>query len=285
MRKHILFAVFTVFSSLALAQYPMGNIQVNNNFTATLNFTDSVKLTIFGNNPPTSNGHFKYYDVFQTGRSCIIRGNDPAAPLTSINVKLANGNIWFGTIKYGDSTKVFYSFVEPEAKRPTTTPLTNAEAAAPAASPQESEARIKERMDSVMAEPAEYSSIGAIENGLVFQVANIKNDDSYTYFKLIVSNNTGSDYNLDGAYFKVVEGKRKGFKRNEAKIEQRVQIVHQSTVKVIKAYSTEQLGFVIQRFTGGKNGTLTIQLRELKGTRNPNIEIPGSKMLNVQVFE
>ena len=124
----------------------MGNIQVNNNFTATLNFTDSVKLTIFGNNPLTSNGHFKYYDVFQTGRSCIIRGNDPAAPLTSINVKLANGNIWFGTIKYGDSTKVFYSFVEPEAKQPTTTPLTNAEAAAPAASPQESEARIKERM-------------------------------------------------------------------------------------------------------------------------------------------
>jgi hypothetical protein len=82
-----------------------------------------------------------------------------------------------------------------------------------------------------------------------------------------------------------VEGKRKGMKKNEAKIEQRMKIEFESPVKVVTAYQKAALGYVIERFTGSKNGSLVIQIRELKGTRNPIINISGEKMLNVKVFE
>jgi len=77
----------------------------------------------------------------------------------------------------------------------------------------------------------EYSSIGTVENGMTFRLPTIKNDDNFTYFKLIIINNTGSDYNIDGIYFKVVEGKRKGMKKNEARIEQRMKIEFESPVE------------------------------------------------------
>jgi len=82
-----------------------------------------------------------------------------------------------------------------------------------------------------------------------------------------------------------VEGKRRGMKKNEAKIEQRMKIEFESPVRVVTAYQKAELGYVIERFTGGKDGSLVVQLRELKGTRNPIIEISGDKMLKVKVFE
>jgi len=49
-------------------------------------------------------------------------------------------------------------------------------------------AKMKERLNSVLSDKIEYSSIGTVENGMTFQVANIKNDDNFTYFKLIIIN-------------------------------------------------------------------------------------------------
>jgi hypothetical protein len=249
MRNIFLTVFLTLLVSPAFPQN-MGVIEVNKDFTATLNFTDSIVFIVVGNNPSVGENRNKYYDIFQNGKNCVIRGNDPLSPETSITVKLENEKIWYGRLKYGDSTKIFYDFTGEEVKK----------------------------ID-------EYSSIGKVENGMTFQVANIKNDDSFTYFKLIIINDTGSDYNIDGIYFKVVEGKRKGMKKNEAKIEQRIKIEFESPIKVVTAYQKQELGYVTERFTGGKDGSLVIQLRELKGTRNPIIEISGEKMLKVKVFE
>lgn len=279
MRKIVLLFLLAVIANKTFAQFPLGTVQVNREFTATLNFSDSVFKTVFGNNPPLGNGHYKYYDVFQEGRSCTIRGNDPNAPLMSITVKLMNEDIWFGKICYGDSSKIYYDFTNNKKKMVDESKMKEVVVV------QSQEAKMKERLNSVLSDPVEYSSIGAIENGLTFQIANIKNDENYTYYKVIIKNATGSDYNIDGIYFKVVEGKRKGFKKSEAKIEQRIKIELESPIKVITAYKTEELGFVTQRFTGGKNAILSVQLRELNGTRSPIIEIPGEKMLNVKVFE
>ena len=257
----------------------MGVIEVNKDFTATLNFTDSIVFIVVGNNPSTGENKNKYYDIFQNGKNCVIRGNDPQAPETSITVKLDNEKIWYGHLKYGDNTKIFYDFTSEEVKK------TDAIKMKEAASVERDNSKMKERLNSVLSDRIEYNSIGKVENGMTFQVANIKNDDNYTYFKLIIINNTGSDYNIDGIYFKVVEGKRKGMKKNEARIEQRMKIEFESPVKVVTAYQKAELGYVIERFTGSKNGTLVIQIRELKGTRSPIINIPGEKMLNVKVFE
>ena len=39
---------------------------------------------------------------------------------------------------------------------------------------------MKERLNSVLSDKVEYNSIGRVENGMAFQVANIKNDDNFT---------------------------------------------------------------------------------------------------------
>jgi hypothetical protein len=51
--------------------------------------------------------------------------------------------------------------------------------------------------------------------------------------------------------------------------------------KIIKGYSTTQLGYVIPLFTVGSKGSLFIQMIEKKGTRNPVIEIESKTMLKV----
>jgi len=277
--KNIILTVFLTLLICPVFSQNMGVIEVNKDFTATLNFTDSIVFIVVGNNPSVGVNRNKYYDIFQNGKNCVIRGNDPQSPETSITVKLENEKIWFGRLKYGDSTKIFYDFTGEEVKK------IDREKMQEIATVENNSAKMRERLNSVLTDKIEYSSIGKVENGMTFQVANIKNDDNYTYFKLLIINNTGSDYNIDGIYFKVVEGKRKGMKKNEAKIEQRIKIEIESPVKVVTAYQKQELGYVTERFTGGKDGSLIIQLRELKGTRNPIIEITGEKMLKVKVFE
>jgi len=277
--RNILLTVFLAFLAGPVTAQNMGVIEVNKDFTATLNFTDSIVFIVVGNNPSVGENRNKYYDIFQNGKNCVIRGNDPQSPETSITVKLENEKIWFGRLKYGDSTKIFYDFTGEEVRK------IDREKMQEIATVENNSAKMRERLNSVLTDKIEYSSIGKVENGMTFQVANIKNDDSFTYFKLIIINNTGSDYNIDGIYFKVVEGKRKGMKKSEAKIEQRIKIEFESPVKVVTAYQKQELGYVTERFTGGKDGSLVIQLRELKGTRNPIIEISGDKLLKVKVFE
>jgi hypothetical protein len=277
--KNIYLTILLTFLVSPVFSQNMGVIEVNKDFTATLNFTDSIVFIVVGNNPSVGVEKNKYYDIFQNGKNCVIRGNDPLAPVTSITVKLDNEKIWFGRLKYGDSTKIFYDYTREEVKKIDEIKMKEVVIV------ENHNAKMKERLNSVLSDKIEYSSIGTVENGMTFQVANIKNDDNFTYFKLIIINNTGSDYNIDGIYFKVVEGKRKGMKKNEAKIEKRIQIEFESPVKVVTAYQKQELGYVTERFTGGKDGSLVIQLRELKGTRNPVIEISGDKMLKVKVFE
>lgn len=277
--KNIILSVFLTLLICPVFSQNMGVIEVNKDFTATLNFTDSIIFIVVGNNPSVGENRNKYYDIFQNGKNCVIRGNDPQSPETSITVKLDNEKIWFGRLKYGDSTKIFYDFTGEEVRK------IDREKMQEIATVENKSAKMRERLNSVLTDKIEYSSIGKVENGMTFQVANIKNDDNYTYFKLLIINNTGSDYNIDGIYFKVVEGKRKGMKKNEAKIEQRIKIEFESPVKVVTAYQKQELGYVTERFTGGKDGSLIIQLRELKGTRNPIIEISGEKMLKVKVFK
>jgi hypothetical protein len=277
--KNIYLMVLLGFLAGPVTAQNMGVIEVNRDFTATLNFTDSIVFIVVGNNPSIGEKKNKYYDIFQNGKNCVIRGNDPLSPETSITVKLDNEKIWYGRLKYGDSTKIFYDFTSEEVKKIDEKKMKEV------ASVESNNSKMKERLNSVLSDKIEYNSIGKVENGMTFQVANIKNDDNYTYFKLIIINNTGSDYNIDGIYFKVVEGKRKGMKKTEAKIEQRIKIEFESPVKVVTAYQKQELGYVTERFTGGKNGSLVIQIRELKGTRSPIINIPGEKMLSVKVFE
>ena len=270
-----------LFALMAKTSFPqsMGTIEVNSDYTATLSFADSIVFIVIGNNPPLADKHFKFYDIYQSGKSCVIRGNDPKAPNTSITVKLENEKIWYGKLHFGDSTKIFYDFAKDENTKQVEKKIQEV------ATVQDKESKMKERLNSVLSDPIEYNTIGTIENSMTFQVGNIKNDENYTYFKLIIKNGTGSDYNIDGIYFKFVEGKRKGLRKEEAKIEERLRMVYETPITVVNAYKSIEIGYVIDRFTGSARGTLVIQLREANGTRNPVIEISGEKILGVKVFE
>ena len=143
--------------------------------------------------------------------------------------------------------------------------------------------KIVERLNFVMNKAQEYNDIGIEANKMEFGVANIENDDKYTYFKLTILNGTGSDYKIDNVIFKYVEGKKKGFKKS-AKIEERINPVIEpdDTSKIIKGYSSAVIGYVIPLFTVGSEGKLLIQIVEKNGTRNPLIEIEAKTMLKVK---
>jgi len=144
-------------------------IEVNKDLPATLNFTDSIVFYCCRKHPSVGEKKNKYYDIFQNGKNCVIRGNDPLAPETSITVKLDNEKIWFGRLKYGDSTKIFYDYAREEVKK--TDEIKMKEVVTWRIIMQ----KMKERLNSVLSDKIEYSSIGTVENGMTFQVANIKN--------------------------------------------------------------------------------------------------------------
>ena len=49
----------------------MGVIEVNEDFTATLNFTNSIVFIVVGNNPSVGENKNKYYDIFQMVRTVL----------------------------------------------------------------------------------------------------------------------------------------------------------------------------------------------------------------------
>lgn len=277
--------VFITLSVYSLFGQKLGEIEINKDYTATLNFSDDVDLIIVGNNPQIGMDNdipkFKYYGIFQSGKAVILRGNDPSAPNTSITIKLVNGSIWYGILKYGNNPKIFYDFSETENKKVEVKLMKDS------LEKMVGETKIGERLKFVMSQEVEYFDLGVDENKLIFQVTNIMNDDKYTYLKIVIRNNSGGNYIVDNMLFKYVEGKKKGFKKNDARIEERTYpiIEPDAKSKILKAYSVSELGYVIPLFTVGSGGNLTIQMVDKNGTRNPKIEIEAKVMLKVKKMD
>lgn len=277
MKKTTLFLI-SFMLCLAVNSQDMGVIEVNEQYTATLKFNEEINFIVTGNNPQIDENEFMYYNIFQAGTTCIIRGNDKNAEPTSITIKLMNDDVWYGILRYGDDKKIFYDFSAEQQKKEMLEEKKE----------QQKEDALNQTMQSrlfqLMAERPQYSTLGKIENGLQYQISNIRNDDKYTYVKIIIENKTGSDYNIDGIFFKYTEGRRRGLKKKEAQIEERIFAVYESPKNLVRAYEIEEFGFVIPLFSVGEKGNLSIQIREKSGTRNPEIIIPGNEMLKVRIF-
>lgn len=279
-----------LFCGLVNGQVNMGTIEVNNTNTATLKFNSNIQNVVFGNNPQSGvmqvgNGDdkeerpiYKYYGNFSSGKTDVIRLNDSTAKQTSITIILVNEDVFYGSLKVGNNPKIYYDFAASRNREANAIQLKDSLAK------RVGEAIITERLNFLMAKEQEYNDLGVEGDKLEFQVTNIMNDDKYTYIKFGLRNNSGSDYLIDNMIFKYVEGKKKGFKKNDAKIEERINPVLEPIEgdKIIKGYSTTQLGYVIPLFTVGSKGSLFIQMIEKKGTRNPIIEIEAKTMLKVK---
>jgi len=66
--KNIYLSIFLTFLVSPVFPQNMGLIEVNKDFTATLNFTDSIVFIVVGNNPSVGERKNKYYDIFQNGK-------------------------------------------------------------------------------------------------------------------------------------------------------------------------------------------------------------------------
>ena len=263
-------------------QVNMGNIEVNKDFTATLNFGSDVKFITLGNNPqigvtPDGNPLNKYYVIFQEGSTVVIKGIDPLSPKTSITVKLTSGSIYYGTLAYGLNTQIFYDFQKIESKQKME------EVHKDSVNEAIGEKSLVTRLNYVLGLENEYVE-GIDENLLEVVISVIRNDDKYTYFKISIRNNSGNDYIIDNTTFKYVEGKNKGLFKKGNKIEERVNTIYETNNKTVKAYSISELGYVIPLYAVGTSGNLKIQFKELKGTRNPAVEINSKTMLKVKTL-
>lgn len=281
-RLTILFFIGSFFGPFLRAQSGntnMKTIEVNKDFSVVLKFNETIDFVITGNNPKISDNKFRYYDIFQSGKMCFIKGNDSSSPATSLHVALTNGDVFYGVLQYGNSQRISYDFTTNKdslksiALKDSIVTVTR------------SNMGLEQKVKRILSEELEYSMFGIKSNRMLFQITNIRNDEKYTYFKIVADNQSGSDYNIDNMLFKYQEGKKRGSGKNAVRIEERIMAKYEDPTKTIKAYSKVELAYVIPLFTVGENGNLIIQMMESSGTRNPKITILGEDMLKVKTFD
>lgn len=144
---------------------------------------------------------------------------------------------------------------------------------------------VDEKLKSVMNGPDKYNNIGEKNTGMIFQVTQIKNDDQFSYYKVVIENTTGTDYQVDGMYYRFEEDRKKRFSRDEEiKNKERFYAFHQREPEVVSAYSKNTVGYVIPLYMINESGFIFINLMERNGTRNCEIKIPVREILRSDVF-
>jgi hypothetical protein len=126
----------------------------------------------------------------------------------------------------------------------------------------------------------ENQSVAVVENDLVLSLANIRNDQDFTYLRFKVINKTNIDYNVDFTDFQLVENSRKNFlgkKKNEAR--RPLAPSGGEANQNIRGRSTGYLTYAIPLYAATENGYLEVTLRELNGARVLVLPIP-SKIIN-----
>lgn len=279
MKIYFLF-ILILFKLISVYSQNMEMIEMNENNTATLNFSDNVDFVIFGNNPQTGENRgmplYKYYELFTKERTVVIRAKDSIVPITSITVRLVNGDVWFGKVKYGRNTKIFYDFNTQTKK--------NIEQEFVKKEDSLKNLLYDNRIKDLLKLKVDYVDIGSKENNMVFVVTNMRNDDKHTYIKIIVDNDSGNEFIIDDIIFKYVEGKSKGLKKEDKIIEERLNVIASNNISIIKAYQKEVLAYVIPLFNISEKGRLLITLIEKNGTRRAKLEIQSEELQKIKLL-
>jgi hypothetical protein len=272
----------------------LGDIVVDENNSATIAFDQNISFVVFGNNPPTGENSFRYYDFFTDGSVCVIRGNTPTSPKTSLTIKLADGSVWFGFVFYGEGSKILYQYNTQEVANQQAAPnqpVSNQTQTS--AQPQQSESdpflvstseTVNFKIQNTLKVGREIFTIGQKRGDVTVSIVTLRNDTEHTYIALEIANNSGNAYVVDGVLFKFIEGKRRGVRRNEASTEERVNPVSTIGTRTVKAYSTEVLGIAIPLFSVDNSGKLEVTVRERGGTRNAILTVKGSTLNQIKVL-
>jgi len=288
----LIISLFIISFNSILAQN-MDTIYVNMNVTATLEFDEEIEIALIAGNPQinvTEDGTpiFKYYDIFKDKKTATIIAKTSQAPTTAITIKLTNGDVFVGFVKFSTgASKPYISLKKKGVRKKNVTDdnITNEDE--PEKELDKEQLRLKERIGIVIGKGIKYSTWGCEKNKMQFQVGGMMNDSKNTYLYITVANQSSQQFDVDAVIFKYEEGKRKksSSSTKEAKVSQRINLVVEPEFKNVPAYTTVQLGYVIPLFSVNDKGTLLIQFIEKNGIRDYTIRIKASETRKLEVFK
>ena len=272
------------------AQMDIGKIEVCSQYTVTLMFASDIEFVIFGNNPVVDviDGVAEYenYELFESGKTLILKANRENIPTTSINVKTTDGALFYGFLENRENTTLFYDFSK---KIPVSMVAVSdgGHSETPPVGPGADEKKndYQSKLERVMNQSLEYTKFGLISGKLSFMVPNIINDTENMYLKVVIQNQSGNAFEINSVVFKHTEGKTKGVKKNQVQNEERVMPLFERSVEMVEAYSQKELGYVLPLFSTGGDGRFIIQFLENRGTRNYQIELSAKDMQKIKVFK
>lgn len=256
----------------------LGNIQLSQNYAATIEFCSDIDVIVFGNNPVTGFAAdrqapvFKYYEVFQKGRMAIFRCRETEVPRTTITIMLKNGEIWDGFIEHSaEPEKTRYQFCESTAED---------------LKKEQSESELNQSMQKIMGLPQDIHDIAVIKRSETYQVVNMANDSARTYIKILLQNRSASDYVIDAVMFKYQEGKKHAFNKKE--------VVNKNWMPVegslmpggdrVSAKTTGAVVLAIPLYTT-ESGHLNIKIIEKNGSRSSDFFIQAKDMAKIKIFK
>jgi hypothetical protein len=146
---------------------------------------------------------------------------------------------------------------------------------------------IKKRKNMVMDEREKIDMVAVFKNNILIQATNIKNDPNVTYIKFKIKNKSSVDYVVDLMTFEVIEKLRKSVSKNNG-IENLIEPIPGAETKFdkIPAYDEVTVVFALPIFATGDGdaNSLTITLREQKGTRKIALDVPIKYFVKAEVF-
>jgi len=293
MKKLLLVIISMAF--LAARGQELGTIELNEDLAATLKFNDDILpggFCTLGNNPQIDQQQvgdniipiFKFYDVFVNGNTVMFKLTDSQRRggvmpnKMTLTIKLNDGTLFNGYIMIAaNPSKSFYDFTFGKKKKSDEQKVKD--------SLDVVQKGAKERLATVLSMADVYIHMGAFSSGITYQVANIYNDNKYSYYKINIKNTTSNDYTIDDIVFRYDDQMKKKVRKKEVEKIKRLVPFVEIVPKKINAYSTVTLGYAIPLFSTTARGFLDIKFLEKNGNRNADIMIKAWDLQHVRIFD
>lgn len=297
MRKLIKLFIVIVFIAKTTIAQDLGVIELNMNKAATLEFGSDISenFPLIGNNIVTQVGPqgqqiFKYYDIWTVDNISIIRAKQSDIPESSITVRLDNGKIYTGIIRYVQNPSEYhYSYktmdknIEDVSAYIVYSDLDTKEEKN---EPKEIDKQlVRSRLEMILETENQINNLAEIKNKIIFKVGNIMYDEQYTYFKILIANRSSSTYHINGIMTKYEEGKKGIFNRKEIVNNEWIKAYDDIYPKgnIVRANDVGVIGCVIPIYnTGG--GKLIIKIIEKNGTRDVDMVVRSKDLARAKVF-
>ncbi len=146
---------------------------------------------------------------------------------------------------------------------------------------------IKRKMDEMLFEKKELTTIGDIKGNIIFKLSNIKIDDEYVYFRFNLKNGSNMDFNIDYVRFQALEKVKSSDNdsdENQMGDEDIVPYIS-SPIGVVGKRKDEYLLYAIPVFGLGDRGGYKVTLKEKKGNRAIRLIIKAKDIDKAERFK